>query len=377
MASASKLSIFLLIRSLELGGAERQLVELASSLRRCGQKVQVGVFYSQGPLAVELQQVGVPIIGLAKRGRWDLIGFFWRLARVLKQVRPDILYCFLGGANLAGAVVRPFVPNLKLAWSIRASDVDLNRYDWTHRLGYRLERLGSRLPDLIIANSMTGRAFALRNGFPADRIKLVFNGIDTGRFRPDPALRCSQRKTWGLSEGDIAVGMLARLDPMKDHQTFLRAAALLVEQRPNIRFLCIGGGSLREPLEQFARELGISERVIFTGEGEAVACLNALDLVCSSSISEGFPNSLAEAMACGRPCVATNAGDSAEIIGDTGSIVPIRDPGALARAILDEIDARSGSRSDSARQRVIDKFSVEAMATNTLNAFMNVVNEHR
>lgn len=377
MATASKLSIFLLIRSLDVGGAERQLVELASALHRSGHKVQVAVFYRQGSLVGEVERLGVPIVDLAKRRRWNLFGFFLRLIRVLKQERPDILYCFLGGANIAGAIVRPFVPNLKLAWSIRASDVDLNRYDWTHRLGYRLERLASRLPEIIIANSQTGRAFAVRNGFPAERIKVVFNGVDTARFKPDLSLRKSQRRSWGLAERDVAVGVLARLDPMKDHRTFLRAAALLAEQRPVIRFLCVGGGPLREPLEQLAHELGISDRVLFTGEADPVAALNALDLVCSSSISEGFPNVLAEAMACGKPCVATKAGDSAEIIGDCGSIVATRDPPALARAILGEIEGRTGSKSDAARQRVIDNFSTAAMAGETLRAFFKVVNVRR
>ncbi len=376
MPSASRLSILLLVRSLELGGAERQLVELASALHRCGQIVQVGVFYRQGPLVDELERLGVPIVDLAKRGRWKFIGFFWRLVGALRQQRPDILYCFLGGANIAGAMVRPFVPNVKLVWSVRASGIDLNRYDWTHRLGYRVERLASRLPDLIIANSNAGRDFAVRNGFPADRIKVVFNGIDTTRFRPDLALRSSQRQAWKLSEGDVAVGVLARLDPMKDHQTFLRAAAFLAERRPSVRFLCIGRGTLREPLEQLAHQLGISDRVLFTGEMDPVAALNALDVVCSSSASgEGFSNAIAEAMACGKQCVVTNSGDSAQIIGDTGSVVAIGDPCALARAILDEIDHRTAAKGDAARQRVIDNFSIEAMARKTLHALLNIVND--
>ena len=194
---------------------------------------------------------------------------------------------------------------------------------------------------------------------------------------PDVSLRERQRQAWGLSEGDVAVGVLARLDPMKDHQTFLRAAALLADQRPAILFLCIGGGPLRGPLEQLVRELGIPDRVVFTGEAEPVAALNALDLVCSSSLSEGFPNALAEAMACGKTCVATKAGDSAEIIGDTGSIVATRDASALARAILHQIDTRTASKSGAARQRVIDHFSKQAMATKTLMALFQVVNERR
>jgi glycosyltransferase involved in cell wall biosynthesis len=368
-----KPSIFLLVRSLDTGGAERQLTQLALGLRERQHRVQVGVFYQGGPLASELERAEIPIFDLGKRGRWDLIGFLFRLRRVLQSNRPDVIYSFLGGANIVAAAVRPFVSELKLAWSVRASDMDLSRYDWTHRLGARVERLLARAPDIIIANSAAGRQFAVRNGFPADRIALVPNGIDTERFRPDAALRKVQRRYWGLLDGERAIGVLGRLDPMKDHETFLRSAALLAPRFPELRFLCIGDGPRRGVLEGVARDLAISDRVLFAGAAEPAAALNALDLVCSSSTTEGFPNAIAEAMACGKLCVVTDVGDCAIIVEHNGTVVPPRDPEALGRAILHELRSGTPKKSAAARRCIVQRFSAAAMVEQTLGLLSEVV----
>lgn len=365
MNNKRALSVFLLVRSLDIGGAERQLTELALGLKRGGVDVAVGVFYDGGPLAAELDRAGVPIFDLAKRGRWDLAGFLVRLRRLLVKRRPDVLYSFLGGANILAAAVRPTVPRMKLAWSIRSSTMDLGQYDWTHRAAFGVERLMSSIPDIIIANSVAGRDFAADKGFPASRIAIVPNGIDTDRFRPDDELRNRQRALWKLGEGELAIGMLARLDPMKGHGDFLQAAAELSRGSRELRFVCVGEGSLRQQLVERASALGIAERVTFAGSGDPVAALNGFDCFCSCSITEGFPNALAEAMACGKPCVATDVGDSAQIVATLGTLIPPRDPGALVKAIRHEVAAASEQKSAAARKRIIDNFSNQMMTERT------------
>ena len=128
------LSIFLVIRALNLGGSERQLVELARGLRQRGHRVSVGVFYSPAPLEAELRQAGVAVVDLRKIGRWDNLGFLRRLRAAIQNANPDVVYSFLGGANIFAAAVRPFIPRTKLVWSIRSADMDLTRYDWAHRV---------------------------------------------------------------------------------------------------------------------------------------------------------------------------------------------------------------------------------------------------
>lgn len=359
-------SVFLLIRSLAFGGAQRQLVHLARGLQQRGHSVAVGVFYLPGPLMSDLEQAGVAIIDLGKSGRWDMIGFARRLRRAIADARPDVLYCFGDDANIVTGLLHRFLGGTKLVWSVRASDMDLSHYSWAHRLGYKLERSLSRSADLIISNSKAGSRFAVSNGFPAASIEVVPNGIDTECFRPDILLRRSQRLEWGLSDAEIAVGMLARLDPMKGHSDFLEAASKLASRRKELRFVCIGDGGERDRLKAMTASLGLSDCVLFPGSTiDPAKALNGLDIFCSASVwGEGFSNSVGEAMACGLRCVVTDVGDSAAIVGDEGIVVPPADPDALARAILAEADML-GTEFIDGRERIIENFSITRMVERT------------
>lgn len=367
-------SVLLLIRSLEAGGAERQCVQLAQGLRKRGHRVIVAVFYKRGSLVGELDRAGVPIIDLRKTGRWEVWSFLARARRAISEERPDVVYAFLGGANVVAAAVRPFAPGPKFVWSVRASNVDLTKYDWLQRISSVVERRLSRSADLIIANSYAGRQYALTKGFPENKTVVVPNGIDTARFRPDAQLRQAQRSAWKIGEGETLIGVLARLDPMKGHQIFLRAALEIAAQRADARFVCIGNGMEDGHLRSLVVDLGLVSHVVFVGAtDDPVAALNALDIYCSSSqFGEGFSNAIAEAMACGIPCVVTNVGDSAIIVGDSGSIVAPSDPISLANAVLKTAARLKKIDRAQLRGRVIENFSANAMVDRTLELLREV-----
>lgn len=363
---SSPFSVFLLIRSLAFGGAQRQLVHLAGGLCARGHRVTVGIFYLPGPLLPELERSGAAIVDLGKAGRWDMAGFALRLRRAIADSRSDLVYSFGGDANIVTGLLRPWIPPGRLVWSIRASQMELGQYSWAHRLASKMERRLSSIPDLIISNSAAGMRFAAANGFPQSRVEVIHNGIDTERFRPDVDLRRSQRRKWGLSDRDIAVGTLARLDPMKGHRHFLEAAGKLAAHRKELRFLCIGDGPEEERLKAFAGGLGLADRILFPGPADdPVMALNGLDIFCSASLwGEGFSNSIGEAMACGLRCVVSDVGDSAAIVGDCGIVVPPADADALARAILAAIEEAEDHSGDG-RKRVIENFSVDRMVERT------------
>lgn len=371
-AEARPLSIVLLARSLESGGAERQMVELAIGLHRRAHRVRVAVFYARGALTSELQNAGVEIVDLRKSGRWHLLAFLIRTIHVLRRLNPDIIYSFLGGANVVAALARPFAAS-KIIWSVRNSAFDNSVSHWLADLSYRLEAVLAGRPKAIIANSSAGRTFAISRGFAAQRIEVVPNGIDTEWFKPDAVLRRDQRRKLGLRAEDIAVGVLGRLNATKDFPTFLRAIALLAGTMPKARFLCVGGGEERDRLERLARELGIANRLLFTGELDAAAALNAFDIFCSPSVTEGFSNAIAEAMACGLPCIVTDVGDSAMIVGDAGIVVPPSSPEALAKAIEQQIRNLGAHDPARPRRRIVDNFSMDAMVERTLDVFRAVL----
>jgi glycosyltransferase involved in cell wall biosynthesis len=256
----------------------------------------------------------------------------------------------------------------RLVWSIRSSRVDWSKYGWLQKTSYQIERLLSSVPDLIIANSIAGRDFAVLKGFPGTKILVVHNGVDVERFRPDEAVRQSQRKAWNLRQSDIAIGVLGRLDPMKGHHTFLMAAAQVSRKLPNVRFFCIGEGSELASLQELAGELGMSDQIQFVGQSDdPVSALNGLDMFCSTSyFGEGFSNAIAEAMACGLPCIVTSVGDSALIVGDFGVVLPPRDPDALGSAIMACASELHAHPAAGARRRIVDNFGLDSMVDRTI-----------
>lgn len=365
------MKIAFLISSLGLGGAERQLVTLAKGLHERGFETSVMVFYSGGALEKDLRDARVPVHSLEKRHRWDVFGFFLRFIRLLWRERPYILHSYLGIANIIAIMLKPLLPSNRTVWGLRASNVDLSKYDWLTRLIYRLENLLSRFADLIIANSQMGYEYAVSQGFPRDKMVVIPNGIDIERFRPDRAHRERMRALWQVTDAEKLIGLVARFDPIKDHPTFIKAAALLAEERKDVRFVCVGDGpaAYGQELHALADSLGLNDRLIWVGSSEEmVAVYNAFDILTSSSYSEGFSNVIGEAMACGVPCVVTNVGDSARIVGDTGVVIPPQDPQAMAEGWKQLLNAPSQDQLRSAsRARIEKEFSTQALIDKTIN----------
>lgn len=358
-------SLCFLARSLNTGGAERQLVQTAIGLQNRGWLVSVVLFYGGGELERELTVASVPIVHLGKRGRWDVFGFLMRARLTLRTLAPDVIYCFLGTANIVGALTRP--SGKWLVWSVRSSNMDLRVYGWTSRAGYVFERTLARLADVIISNSVAGAALATSSGFPSAKMYVVPNGVDTARFKPDSVTRSIVRAEWGVSASDLVVGTLARLDPMKDHHTFIEAAALIAQKMSGVKFVCVGEGPIeyREQLVALAQRRGLGRKIIWLGKvDQPERVLNGFDIYCSSSaFGEGFSNSISEAMACGLPVVATDVGDSAAILGVYGVTVRPRDPAALSAAIVSTLERLHDP--SAVRSRIQEEYSIDAMLDRT------------
>jgi glycosyltransferase involved in cell wall biosynthesis len=202
------------------------------------------------------------------------------------------------------------------------------------------------------------------------------NGIDVLRFSPCPRDRNRVREEWGVPQGRILVGMVGRFDPMKDHETFLRAAALLKRRVSGVSFVCVGGGDpeMKTALVAQAKHLGLDGDIRWVpAKPDVDAVIRALDiLVVSSSMGEGFSNVLAEALATGVPCVSTDVGDAARILAGVGRVVRPGDAAALAEATAEMIRLRSQELSVRARHRVVNEYSIERLVERTVHA-MDVV----
>ncbi len=362
--------VVLFIRSLEIGGAERQLVVLAQGLKARGVDVRVLTFYPGGALRGELEAAGVPVADLAKRGRWDVLPFFFRLAGWLQRERPAVLYSFLPTANTLGVIAGRLLGVSRIVWGVRASNVDLSRYDWLARVDAFIARHLACFADRIVCNSRAGAHFHGAAGYPCDKLVVIENGIDTACFSYDPEGRVRVRREWGVADDEALIGLVARLDPMKGHETFLHAAARLAREAPKVRIVCVGDGPAEyaRVLKELAASLGLTGLISAGARSDMAAVYSALDIATSSSYGEGFSNAIAEAMACERVCVVTDVGDSARIVGETGWVVPARDPAALAQAWAAALRLSPGERLDrgrAARARIEAEFSLAGMVEKT------------
>jgi glycosyltransferase involved in cell wall biosynthesis len=367
------MKILFLTRHLHYGGAERQLIVLARGLHQRGHEVAVAVFYPEGVLEADLKADGIPVLSLEKRGRWDVFGFLWRLIRLVRQERPDVLHSYI--ANLMTVVLHPFCPSIKMVWGLRCAELDFGQYDWLTRLGRRLDRLCSNSPDLIISNSYAAKLQCVSEGYSADKICVIPNGIDTDRFAPDPEARQRIRAAWGIADSHCLVGIVGRLELRKDHETFLRAAALAVRKRSNLRFVCIGDGpeDVRTKLQQRAQFLRLSDHMLWVaGQSQIWDAYNALDLLVNCSVGEGFANVIGEAMACGVPCVVTNVGDSGFVIGNRGGIVPPKEPRALCAAMLRMFE-RERPSPEAVRNRIVEEYSVDKLVASTESELLSLL----
>jgi glycosyltransferase involved in cell wall biosynthesis len=304
------MKVLFLVRDLAVGGSQRQLAVLAAGLAHQGHDVAVAVLYTGGALEGLLGDSGVRLLSISKSSRYHVMAPLVRLRRLFLSERPDLVYAFLPMQTTLAALLLPTHLKTKLVFGLRAGGMQLRHYDALNALTYRSEAWLSRQADLIIANARAVRTDAIARGLPADRIAVVPNGIDTDLMRPDVAAGRALRRTWGLSNEAFVIGCVARLDPMKDHANLLNAAARLVREDPDVRFVCVGHGpaTYRDELKRLANSLGLADRVLWADEvADMKAVYNAFDIATlASAFGEGFPNVVGEAMACGIPVAATD-----------------------------------------------------------------------
>jgi glycosyltransferase involved in cell wall biosynthesis len=236
------------------------------------------------------------------------------------------------------------------------------------RLEGRLETWLARFPDLIICNSWKGLSLVRQRGFPESRTACVPNGIDTERFRPDPQAGARMRAQWGIAAEGFVLGLVGRLDPVKNHPGFIAAAARLAAEFAELHFVCVGPGpdAYRQRLQTLSEAAGLSGRMIFPGGcRDMPAAYNALDVFVSASLSEGSPNVLGEAMACGVRAITTDVGDAAWLMADYGDVVPPGDKEALYLAMRQAYLRRSLPARDP-RERIIQVFDATFLEQRTV-----------
>jgi len=336
MVTGRRLSVALLVNDLRMGGAERQLVELAKGLDKARFRVLVVTLYSGQPLEKELRDAdGVTLISLERSGKYDFRTVL-RLASLLRRERVDIVQPFLTPATFFG-LAAALLARTPVKIATERCGLRLNTHLGNRAYRFAEDRL-TRFADAVVPNSEAGREYVLSRGIPDRNVRVVYNGVSPDRADVAPGEAEAVREALGVGpEGKLA-GIVASLQPAKDHETFLQAAAIVRRSLPDARFAIVGDGPLRDALEQRSRELGLDSCTTFAGPQLRVApYIAAFDVaVLSSCDHEGCSNFLLEAMALGRPLVATDIGGNRELFtsGGAGFLVPAGEPDAMAAAIV-------------------------------------------
>jgi glycosyltransferase involved in cell wall biosynthesis len=354
------------ITDLDVGGAETMLYKLLSASSPAFEHRVVSLA-PLGPMADRIAGLGVPVFSLDVRAAIPDPRRLWKLRSLSRQIAPDLIMGWMYHANLMASFAGWSVGNARVFWGVRGTLAAPSRLGWRTTaiiwLGGRL----SRRPNAIIYPSHVARAQHEASGYHSVHSVTIPNGTDCARFVPDQRARAEVRAEFGLKDDGCVIGLVARCHPMKDHAGFLRAAAMVVRSHPRSQFLLVGRGVTRASnLRLLIQELGLQDRVVLADERSDVARINAaLDIACSASAwGEAFSNALGEAMACAVPCVATNVGESAYLLGDAGITVPPGDPTALANAICQLISAGAEGRrlfGQKARCRIEERFSLPAV----------------
>ncbi len=331
------MNVLHIIVGLDSGGAERMLQRLvAFDAGNPACRHSVVSLTDAGTIGPQLRRSGIDVQALGLRSLLDLPRVFWRLLGVVRASRPDIVQTWMYHADLLGGLAARLAGRYPVVWCVRTTNLPAGTRSVTALLRWLCARLSGWIPDAIVCAAQASRSAHAAIGYDATKMVVVPNGYDFSRLAASADERLAWRAEHGVGAHELVVGSIGRWHADKDPDNFVQMAARLGPQDARLRFLMVGRG-LDANNPQLLRSVAASamaHRFILAGERkDTPQCLAAMDVFCLHSRNEGFPNVLAEAMAMGLPCVTTDVGDAAMLLGDANQVVPKEAPAALAQAV--------------------------------------------
>jgi glycosyltransferase involved in cell wall biosynthesis len=378
------MKIIYTIVGLTTGGAEIMLYRILTGINRERFSPSVVCLMDRGTLADRIEALGIPVYTLGmKAGGVPTPDIIWKLVNIIRKIQPDLIQGWMYHGNIAAQFANFFCGlETPVFWSIHYSIYSL---DAEKRMTQLLIRLGapiSRFAKQVLYVSKISKRQHEALGYEEKNGYVIPNGIDISLFTPSLEARLSVRQELGLPSTSFLIGSICRYHPMKDHANFIKAAALLLKNYPDTHFMMAGSqvNSANKTLHLLIEELGIADRIHLLGErSDMPRLMAALDIMASASAyGEAFPLVLGEAMSCGVPCTVTDVGDSGWIVGNTGWVVPPKNPEALAVSWQESIALGSEGREKlgkAARSRIIECFSLDSIVAEYEKLYETAINK--
>lgn len=359
-----------IITDLNTGGAEMMLYKLLSAIDKTQFDNTVISLTDDKVIGEKIAAMGVPVLYLGMaHGRPDLRRFL-KLVREIRALRPDVVQTWMYHADLLGGVAAKLAGVKRVVWNIRHSDLPRRHIKRTTRWTAQLcACLSHVVPDKIVCNAQRAALLHQQLGYKKDLFEVIGNGFDLRQFKPDAAAKARLCRELHIGPEALLVGLVARFDAQKNHAGFINAAQMLARQFPHLHFILAGRNvdAGNAELQRWTAQSDCAPRLHLLGERHDIPLLTAaLDVAVSCSIfGEGFPNTVGEALACGVPCVVSDVGDAAWVLGEGGISVAPGDTAALAEAIarlLRMFSAERAALGDKGRRRMQEHFSLPAIA---------------
>lgn len=359
------MKILHVIVGLDVGGAEMMLKRLIESHRRQHKYIHRVVSLTDiGHIGQELQAIGIDVRAIGMSGPRSVPRTIWQLRALILGWNPDIVQTWMYHADLLGALAARIAGNVPVIWGVHTTDVASGGSRLTTSVMRACARV-SNLPRAIVCVAEASRRKHVEAGYAERKMIVLPNGIDFSGFVATPEQRAAVRAECGFTDDAVVIGTLGRFNPAKDCGNFVRAAGLLAEQNANVRFLMVGLNLdwNNQELTSLIDATGHRHRFGLLGRRTDVAsCLAAMDIFCLSSRSEALPTVIAEAMAMEVPCVVTDVGDAAAMVGGTGVVVPKQDAAALAEGLADVVAMPHSMRDElgqRGRERAYSEYGIE------------------
>ncbi|WP_345531342.1 glycosyltransferase [Viridibacterium curvum] len=369
------MKVLFLASGLGLGGAETALERLVPALQARGAHCVVASLRERGVVGERMAQAGHAVHALGMRPPLPSLRGLLRLRRLVREVQPDVIQGWMYHGNIAAHAAAWFAPQASVLGAIHQTLGRPELDPWTTRAVIGLDaRLSRRMARVIYVAESAVRQHVAR-GYAADKACVLPNGFDLARFTPDASVRRQQRTALGFGDGDLVFGCVGRYHPVKNQAAFLRAAAIVASRLPQAQFVMVGDGLSpgNAGLDPLVAHPALHGRVQLLGARDDIpALMTALDALVLSSLSEGLPNVVAEAMSCSVPCVVTDVGDAAWMVGETGWIVAPGDVERLAAGMTAAATAPESeriARGEAARARVASTLSIDVVADEYLRLY--------